>query len=83
MERLLLLLLSVCPFPALQEKQATLSEQVPYKEIELVKKNSMCLSAKTFAFASPFLERVVGITPVATADGTWGVEPQEYERVCA
>lgn len=76
-------MLSVCPFPDLEEKQATLSEQVPYKEIELVKKNSMCLSAKTFAFASPFLERVVGMPAVATADGTWGVEPQESQCVRA
>jgi len=45
------------------------------KSIVLGKKNSVCLRAKTIAFALPFLEHVVGMYPVATADGTWGVEP--------
>lgn len=74
MECALPLLLPLCPLPVLQETRATLSEQVPYKEIGRVKKNSVCLYAKKFAFVSPFLERIAGISPVATADGTWGVE---------
>lgn len=73
MERLLLLLLSVCPFPALQETPATLSEQVPYKEIELVKKNfCVCVQKHLLLphlFWSVLLECL--LWPLLMVHGVW------------